>query len=203
MCIRDRAWQGHHTSIDVSYGLAISSMCEDVDTVLKVVDYLYGDEGRELLYWGVEGVTFERTAEGGYAFTEAVSSSSLGVLTYLNCYSGNTSCYPSALPLDFYHATLSEKARLGNLKQTEIGEANDIRMPALRYTETEISEVNTICVDLNAYVDEHFALFVNGTLDIDDDAAWQAYLDGFDGLRLDELMGYYREAYARWQSVAR
>lgn len=104
--------------------------------------------------------------------------------------------------VDFYHSTLSAKAAEGNVKLTALGEANDLRMPSLRYTEEEIAEVNTILVDLNAYVDEWFALFVNGTRDVADDATWQEYLNGFNGRRLDELMGYYNAAYARWTAAA-
>lgn len=51
-------------------------------------------------------------------------------------------------------------------------------------------------------MDEWFALFVNGTRDVADDATWQEYLNGFNGLRLDELMGYYNAAYARWTAAA-
>ena len=197
-----QAWQGHNTSIDVSYGITISSACADVDTAVALIDYLYSDEGRELIYWGVEGKTFTKDAEGHYSFTEEVTSSELGTLIYLNNYSANTSCYPTQMITEFYHATLSEKAAEGNLATTAIGEANDIRMPSMRYTEDEIAEVNAICVDLNAYVDEHFSLFVNGELDVDDDAVWQTYIDGFDGLRLDELLGYHTTAYARWKAAA-
>lgn len=195
------AWQGHHTAIDLGVAGAMSSTCSDVDSVLKVVDYLYGDEGRELVYWGVEGETFD-IVDGKHVFTDKVTSSELGTMLYLNNYSNNTSWYPSAMITEFYHATLSEKAAQGNLEITALGEAHDIRMPALRYSEEEITEVNTILVDLNNYVDEWFALFVNGTRDIADDAAWQEYLKGFDGLRLEELMGYYEAAYERWQEIA-
>ncbi|MBR4441884.1 MAG: extracellular solute-binding protein [Clostridia bacterium] len=195
-----RAWQSHHTAIDVSYGGAISSTCSDVESVLKVFDYLYSDEGRETVYWGVEGKTFNMV-DGKHVFTDDVTSSDLGVLSYLNNYSGNTSCYPSAMITEFYRATLSDKAGLGNAAITEIGQAHDIRMPALRYTEDEITEVNTILVDLNAYVDEWFALFINGTKDVSSDADWEEYKAGFGGLRLEELMGYYEKAYARFNEV--
>ena len=103
---------------------------------------------------------------------------------------------------EFYRATLSPAAAAGNAVQTEIGTANDIRMPSVRYTEAEIAEVNAICVDLNAYLDEHFSMFVNGDLDIEDDAVWQKYIDGFNGLRLEELMGYHNDAYTRWLAAA-
>lgn len=192
-----QTWQGHHTSIDQSYGMAIASTSQNVDTVIALFDYTYGDEGRELIYWGVEGDTFE-IVDGAYQFTEKVTSSDLGVLNYLNNYSANTSCYPSALITEFYHATLSELAREGNLAETELGQAHDIRLPSVRYTEEEISEVNTILTDLNAYVDETFAAFITGREDIHDDAKWESYLAGFDSLRLEELMGYYNDAYARF-----
>lgn len=191
--------QGHHTVLDVGCGSAISASCSDVDAVIRMVDYLYGDEGRELVYWGVEGETFTKNGDS-YEFTEEVSTSSLGVLNYLNSYSACTSMYPTAMLTDFYHATLSDLAKEGNVSITAAGEANDIRMPALRYSQEEITEVNTISVDLNNYVDEHFANFVNGVEDIHDDAVWQSYLDGFAGLRLEELLSYHQTAYDRWLS---
>lgn len=194
-----QTWQGHHTSIDPNYGAAITSSSRKVDAVARLFDYTYSDEGRELIYWGVEGETFQ-IVDGKRTFTEKVSSSPLGVLTYLNNYSANTSCYPSAQILEFYHATLSPIAREGNLAETEIGQAYDIRMPAIRYTEDEITEVNTILADLNPYVDENFAAFVTGRKDISSDAEWESYLAGFDGLRLEELLGYYADAYARFQA---
>ncbi len=196
------AWPGHHTAIDVSYGMAITAGCEDIDSVLAIMDYTYSEEGRTLVYWGVEGKTYTVKEDGTKEFTEEVLTSELGTLNYLNSFSANTSCYPSYQTVDFYHKTLSAKAAEGNIKQTALGEANDLRMPSFRYTEEEITEVNTILVDLNAYVDEWFALFVNGTRDINDDATWTEYLGGFDGLRLDELMGYYNTAYERWTAAA-
>ena len=196
-----RTRQGHHTVLDVGYGGAISSTCNNVDAVIEMVDYLYSEEGRTLVYWGVEGETYVKNGDS-YEFTEEVTSSPLGVLNYLNSFSANTSMYPSAQPKDFYHATLSDLAKEGNESITEIGEATDIRMPALRYSEDEITEVNTISTDLNAYVDENFANFVNGVIDVEDDGAWQSYLDGFGALRLDELLSYHQAAYERWLAIA-
>jgi len=195
-----RTRQGHHTILDVGCGGGISSTCSNVDAVIRMVDYLYGDEGRDMVYWGKEGETY--TKEGGtYQFTDTVLTSQLGILNYLNSYSGCTSMYPSAMLTDFYRATLSELAGQGNESITNIGVANDIRMPALRYSEEEIEQVNMILVDLNAYVDENFANFVNGALDIEDDKAWQTYLDGLNGLRLEELLSYHQAAYDRWLSI--
>lgn len=196
------AWPGHHTVLDTNYGVAVTAECEDVDAVLTVIDYLYGEEGRTLVYWGVEGKNYTVQADGTKVFTEEVLKSDLGTMTYLNCFSGNTSMYPSYQTADFYHKTLSAKAAEGNLAQTAIGEANDLRMPCLRYSEEEITEVNSILIDLNAYVDEWFCLFVNGTRDVNDDATWQEYLNGFDSLRLDELMGYYNAPYTCWLAIA-
>jgi putative aldouronate transport system substrate-binding protein len=41
-----------------------------IDAILKFLDYGYSDEGSELINWGEEGVSFTRTADGGYAWTD-------------------------------------------------------------------------------------------------------------------------------------
>lgn len=196
----ERTSMGHHTSIDLGYGGAICATTDKADAVVRLFDYLYSDEGRELLYWGVEGKTFE-IADGKHVFTEEVTKSELGILNYLNNYSGNTSCFPAALPLEFYHATLSEKGRAGNLETTEISMQNDKKVPALRYSAEEISQVNAILGDIKPYVDENFVAFIIGTKDVEDDAAWEGYLAGFRGLRLTELTDLYNTAYARFTSI--
>lgn len=193
----ERTSMGHHTSIDLGYGGAITSTSDKAEAVVKLFDYLYSDEGRELLYWGVEGETFEMV-DGTRQFTEKVTTSELGTMSYLNNYSANTSCFPSALLLEFYHATLSEIARAGNLETTEISQANDKKVPALRYSADEIATVNAILVDLKSYVDESMWAFILGTQDINDDAAWDTYVKGFDRLRLEELTGLYNAAYTRF-----
>ncbi len=192
-----RTWQGHHTSIDQSCGMALAMGSENADAVIRMMDFFYSDEGRTLIYWGIEGETYD-IVDGKKVFTEKVTSSPLGTLQYLNNFSANTSFFPTAITTEFYHATLSERAQKGNLAETEIGQQYDIRMPALRYTPEEISEVNTILADLNAYIDEYFAAFITGQLDVSDDTEWEKYINSFAGLRLDELMEYYNAAYARF-----
>ena len=195
-----RIRQGHHIDVDGNYASAISVNCDNVEAVVRMVDYLYSDEGRELVFWGVEGETFTRNGEIR-ELTEAVSTSDLGVATYMNNYNLNASCYTSCMLTDYYQVTLDEIAKAGNESLTAVSKTiDDIRMPALRYSEEEITEVNTILADLNAYVDENFANFINGVIDIEDDSAWETYLKGFDGLRLEELMGYHQTAYDRWIS---
>lgn len=41
---------------------------------------------------------------------------------------------------------------------------------------------------INDYFTQQQALFISGEQDVDDDAAWQAYIDGFEGLGLSEYL---------------
>lgn len=45
-----------------------------------------------------------------------------------------------------------------------------------------------IATSINDYFNQQQALFISGEQDVDDDAAWQSYLDGFDGLDLDTYL---------------
>ncbi len=41
------------------------------------------------------------------------------------------------------------------------------------------------------------ARFITGDLDIDDDAAWQSYLDELEQMGLSDLLAVYQAAYTR------
>ena len=57
-----------------------------------------------------------------------------------------------------------------------------------------ISDSTTTIID---YVDESIARFITGDLDIDDDAAWQSYLDELEQMGLSDLLAVYQAAYTR------
>lgn len=70
-------------------------------------------------------------------------------------------------------------------------------LPALKYTADESAELSQISVDVTKYIDEARAAFIRGTMDPNDDAAWQSYLDGFKGVNLDKLIEFAQAAYDR------
>ena len=55
-----------------TFAFCVSANCEDLDSVLKYVDWLYSDEARELVSWGEEGVTCERGEDGSLHWTQEI-----------------------------------------------------------------------------------------------------------------------------------
>ena len=54
--------------------------------------------------------------------------------------------------------------------------------------------------NLNTYVAENYAAFINGSKDINDDATWEAYLAGFDSLNLTKLLEIRQGALDRYEA---
>lgn len=70
-------------------------------------------------------------------------------------------------------------------------------IPKLKFTAEEIQKTEQWTVDIEKYLDENRSAFIRGTKDVHDDAAWQAYLDGFKKVGLDQLLETYQKAYDR------
>ncbi len=52
--------------------IGISATCQKPELAAAWLDYQYSREGMELNFYGIEGESFERLADGGYALTEAI-----------------------------------------------------------------------------------------------------------------------------------
>ena len=188
--------QGMHTSIDIGYGGAVSSTCSNSEAVAKLFNFTYSEEGRKLLYYGIEGDTYTTLSDGSLAYTDKVTKNELGTLAWLKEYVANVSCYPSALLPSHYFATLSEEGLEGNKLSTEIAsKEGNLKVPAIRFSAEEADTSASILTDINSYVDENFTAFVNGTKSMSE---WDSFLAGFDSLRLDELNTIYEMAYKRF-----
>lgn len=68
---------------------------------------------------------------------------------------------------------------------------------ALVYTPEEETQIQTIRVDIEAYVKESIIDFITRKRDVSSDAEWQAYLGEFDALGLAEFLRTVQTAYDR------
>ena len=58
-----------------SYNFAISTACEDMEAVLKFIDWFYSEEGIRVLNYGEEGVHYTLDAEGKIVWNEEAMAS--------------------------------------------------------------------------------------------------------------------------------
>lgn len=74
---------------------------------------------------------------------------------------------------------------------------NLINLNALKVTSDENDAVSTAAVEVEKFLGEQQVAFITGTQDIDDDAAWQKYVEGADNAGLPTLLETYQTAYDR------
>lgn len=70
-------------------------------------------------------------------------------------------------------------------------------LPYLKLTADEASDISTIGVEVENYIASSKVNFITGEWDINDDAAWQSYLDGLENSGLQTLLDTYQTAYDR------
>lgn len=68
-------------------------------------------------------------------------------------------------------------------------------MPRLKLTEEETTEIQTIGVEIENYIEENMVAFITGTKSLEKD--WDSYVAGFDNLGLPTLLKVYQTAYDR------
>ena len=71
------------------------------------------------------------------------------------------------------------------------------KVPALNFLVEENTSVQTIEVELETYISESKVQFITGVLDINDDAAWQSYVESLDSIGMPKLIEVYQTAYDR------
>ena len=66
------------------------------------------------------------------------------------------------------------------------------------FTVEESDELDLIANGISTYASENFASFLTGSLDINDDAAWNNYLDGFASHNLARVLEIRQACYERY-----
>lgn len=179
---------------------------ETMKLCLQMLDYAYTQEG--FLFWnyGVEGESWVMGDDGVPKFTDLVNND------------------PDTDPMIKYNGATwgSSSIQATNLlylknSQTAI-DANDTwfyiypddveknlavtggwKWPnGTTFTVDEADELDLIAGGISTYASENFASFLTGSLDIEDDAAWNTYLEGFNTHNLPRVLEIRQDCYDRY-----
>jgi len=183
----------------------IPSTCANPSLAMRWIDYGYSYEGTMVSYLGQEGIGWVQADEGatgvdgGPAIYKPIIIDPADPL-YGKVYWGET------MPL-FLDSTI----RLGRQQSADQfapdGSGEEAHyyaivrdkyqpyaipiedmLPTLFYTEDEASEVAQYQATINTYVNEAIARFIIGDLDVDSDAAWEAYKKELENLGVNEYL---------------
>lgn len=188
----------------------------DEDTMklcLQVLDYAYTAEG--FLYWnyGIEGESWEMSAETGLpAWTALVAEdTSSDPMTKYNGTTWSGSCIQATNLLYLKNSQASIDANdawfyLGKGRDTEdmatvLEVTGGHKWPTgVTFTTEESDELDLYTANLGTYVVEQCTSFLVGNKDVNDDALWQEYLDGLSQYHLDRVLELRQACYDRYLS---
>ena len=168
------------------YGFVVSSQTKHLDEVLAYIDWMYSDEGRELLTWGRPDELYNEAADGTRTWKNFTAAADMKQNTGLETFG-----FYQLYNFDGELATFTEECRAA----TEEARNYDLaQQPILAYNEEEQEVVNTIGLNIQTFVNEQISKFMLGERSFD---TWDAYVDEVNSLGLDKLKAIHESSYAR------
>ena len=194
----EKTWNRYTATINNLSGMVISAKCSYVDELVKWADYFYSDEGLILYNMGIEGLTFEYDDNRKPVWLDKMINDPEGrTLTQMRVqymyiqaalgiysdetYQGPETYWTSTELMDDYRQYLPE----------EVWEAFT---PTLE----EAEEMDYIWTDIEAYLKQNFAAFINGTRSLDE---WDDYVATLESMNLDRYMELYNQQYERYAAA--
>jgi putative aldouronate transport system substrate-binding protein len=171
---------------------AITTACADPVLAVKLLDYLYSDEGALLANYGIEGKTFNYNEEGKPILGDLIIKNSDGMtatnaqFTYL-IHNG-----PMYFYLDREEDVLDEEGK----KYITLWDLPYPRtITGLSFTSDEGTEKATIMNDVNTLVSENVVKFIMGEKSFDE---YDAFVEQIKAMNIDRVIQIYSDAYERY-----
>lgn len=187
----------------------ISSSCEYPEAAFRLLDYLATYDGSMYSAYGEYGVNWEEADEGEYGLDgrpalyhtlESIGDNE--VLDQLICriiteemYNGmvyNQDPYADDVaPLTGRQVVLYQ----GSLGHQAVSQSLQSVLPELYMSTEDTTTMSLLKTNVNDTQSEYMTQFITGAMDINDDSAWQAYLDALESVGLSEYLELLQKAY--------
>lgn len=178
--------------------------------LIEIMNYLHTNEGHVRAEFGEEGIGWVAPEDGDLALDESLEPSFRdlpldednpedynGMWWTLGQYNTTEEFRNAQVqPLEIYEQSGYER-RLFEATKLYEGKESDAVFPYWNvWVPVEVSsELSTMQVNINSYLDSSSAEFITGTRDPNSDTDWQAYLDGLNGLGADRYIEIWQDAY--------
>ena len=173
----------------------ISSTCKYPELAYEILDFMCSDEGGILDMWGIEGETFEYV--DGENFLGKSPSFQLTVDSILD-YLWNPGISPRVDSQELRYGSYMNEAEIEKDNTYELLSAAKVYEPYYVNHHTPdyvwlkddelIQKVSDYKAQIEEYIRTTDTQFIMGRLDINDDGAWQNYLDELNRMGLQEYI---------------
>jgi putative aldouronate transport system substrate-binding protein len=180
--------QNPYTHFKIS-GMMVASTSDKIEDIMKVMDYYFSEEGKELLSWGKEGEIYE-TVDGKKKFIETYADvGDLRKKTGL----GTNGAY-TWFDYDSHLSLASPEL------QGAYVEARKYDMPLDPEPPMDEAESETMATTYQAILkhrEENVSKFILGERDLAD---WDSFVEEQKGLGIDQVLATYKAAHDRMQA---
>lgn len=186
-----------HRSVPYA-GAALTYRCSNVDAALRLLDYLYSEEGQILMTYGIEGQTYTVDADGNYQFTEemlkyegglTVARNDMGCLLHLG----------GVEPVELEYAVATNADTLAGyelyMAHPEWYPEDEYYGFNFKYTTEESDEINVLLPSIKDYVNEKCMSWILGNGDFD--AEYDRFVSELRTRGVDRVIEISQNAYNR------
>lgn len=179
----------------------ISTSCEDWETLLTFIDYMYTDECAELWAYGIEDEAYTVGADGEKTFTDLILNNaqySQLIAFYMYTISG-MSGFPGMYNY-FISATgwTDVQWEAFDVWSAKYGDNVNQYPDAASLTAAESEEYGAKYSDISTYQEEMVAKFIIGEADIENDAQWDEFTATLISLGLPRCVEIKQVSYERY-----
>jgi putative aldouronate transport system substrate-binding protein len=181
---------------------AVSTSCGDYTDLLKLVNWLYSDEGQLMYNWGEEGVAFEYDANGDPQWTDLVVNNADGLnfmfASYLYATGVGSVYFPGVYDMEkgFYSYNDEQLEAVDVFADLTDGAYNLPSYVSLTLEET--AEYNGYATDLDTYTEGMILKFIMGDEPLSN---YDEFLETCMSMGLDRMTELYQTAYDRGQEA--
>lgn len=173
----------------------ITSACSNPEAALKVIDYMYSEEGSDYLTWGIEGETYQ-TGAGGvkYLLPQALEVAEDGYMNLHHAAIGHVA-FPKYDGETVVLQTYPEEEQLLAEKTWADCDTSLIYPPNILFPAEDREKVNELLTDIGKYVEEMRMAFVTGEKSLDTFDEFRAVLKN---MGIDEVIEIYSRNYEEY-----
>ena len=185
---------------------AITKQNPHPEATMRLVDYLYSDEGSDLGQFGVEGVNWEfNESKTGRVFIGAEGKTSQELRAMATPDAGTAiPRNQSKLAAELATIENEEKAKDSNppryhMRSTysQLFPYAQPTYPMLYFTLEEQKEINVLQADIKTYVEQMEAKFIFGNEPLD---RFDSFVDTLKRMEVDRYIQIHQDAYDRWSN---
>ncbi len=187
--------QTNFDTLSTTSNCVISTACQEPEIAIQWMDYRYTEEGATLANWGVEGVTYEKDADGNKHYTDLIVNNPEGMTATLAQFRymlQNTVCLTDVSAKD--QGMTEQQLAAPSVWMTD--KDNSWGCPTtLTMTTEEAEEYNSKAGDITTYGQENFLRFIIGDAPISE---LDSFVDTCISMGLEDCQAIQQAALDRY-----